>query len=776
MQVWGPPRSAFGCARAPAVWGVPLEPLKSTAGDTSAPGRAALRAGSRGRGGTLPPCALPLAPPPGARCPPLPRSPARALLQGGVSSSAHCSRPSARPPRRRRTLGGGGRRGRDGSRGSRRPGRSAQTPPATQPLAAPLPPRSPPRPASAAAAARRDRRSATLRAPGHRPAAAATARPPSAAPTRPPPGRPDPPPARSHLLGAQSQGTMLSALALLLLLLPPASLSVQGQSTTKTTSTTTTVSDKSNPTSPSSSKGEVSTTVKQSTAPASTVITVTTATGKQSTATASTAIKVTTATGKQSTAATSTDTKVSVAGVSGSTSTASSSPTVTPSQAQQSTTVAASATEGIPATDSSTTTTHGQKDDKTTLGPTTTPEKPKTTSRQDETKDKTGAGTQSNHRSATDNLTTKGGSQTTTPSPNQVTTSHTTPALPALTAPTSTHQPTTGSVASKLPGNSSEGPDKTTVASNSAGTMESPSSTFQGLTTTQTPLSDQQTSSKMPATTGTESPPITGTSAPGALQPAHPSPGSVATSPVTGRTSSSSQMDSTASQGSPSHSWNSWNNTVTCEPPQKLNNTMLILNLTKTNLCEQSSPDDKLITILCQAAKATYNSARDQCHVQLIPIQEMQAVAIKEITIQTILPPSDVYELLKGKWDDLKEAGVSGMKLGHQGPPEETEDRFSMPLIITIVCMASFLLLVAALYGCCHQRLAQRKDQQRLTEELQTVENGYHDNPTLEVMETSSEMQEKKVVNLNGELGDSWIVPLDNLTKDDLDEEEDTHL
>lgn len=53
------------------------------------------------------------------------------------------------------------------------------------------------------------------------------------------------------------------------------------------------------------------------------------------------------------------------------------------------------------------------------------------------------------------------------------------------------------------------------------------------------------------------------------------------------------------------------------------------------------------------------------------------------------------------------------MQLGDQGPPEETEDRFSMPLIITIVCMASFLLLVAALYGCCHQRLAQRKDQVR---------------------------------------------------------------
>lgn len=65
--------------------------------------------------------------------------------------------------------------------------------------------------------------------------------------------------------------------------------------------------------------------------------------------------------------------------------------------------------------------------------------------------------------------------------------------------------------------------------------------------------------------------------------------------------------------------------------------------------------------------------------------------------------------------------------------------------------------------------------QQHLTEELQTVENGYHDNPTLEVMEVQPEMQEKKMA-LNGEFNDSWIVPFDNLAKDDIPEEEDTHL
>ncbi|NXF89353.1 PODXL protein, partial [Eubucco bourcierii] len=119
--------------------------------------------------------------------------------------------------------------------------------------------------------------------------------------------------------------------------------------------------------------------------------------------------------------------------------------------------------------------------------------------------------------------------------------------------------------------------------------------------------------------------------------------------------------------------------------------------------------------------------------------------------------------------------GISNITYDKREQEMIITDEFSTPLIITIVTLAGSLLLIAAIYGCCHQRFSQKKDQQRLTEELQTMENGYHDNPTLEVMETSSEMQEKKV-NLNGELGDSWIVPLESLTKEDLEEEEDTHL
>ncbi|XP_071057891.1 podocalyxin [Pseudochaenichthys georgianus] len=64
---------------------------------------------------------------------------------------------------------------------------------------------------------------------------------------------------------------------------------------------------------------------------------------------------------------------------------------------------------------------------------------------------------------------------------------------------------------------------------------------------------------------------------------------------------------------------------------------------------------------------------------------------------------------------------------------------------------------------------------QHLTEELHTVENGYHDNPTLEVMEIHPQMQEKKMA-LNGDFNDSWIVPIDNLLKEGIAGEEDTHL
>ncbi|XP_077449517.1 podocalyxin [Stigmatopora argus] len=96
-------------------------------------------------------------------------------------------------------------------------------------------------------------------------------------------------------------------------------------------------------------------------------------------------------------------------------------------------------------------------------------------------------------------------------------------------------------------------------------------------------------------------------------------------------------------------------------------------------------------------------------------------------------------------------------------------------LIAILASCGALLIMIIILAVCASHHRKPYGDNQHLTEELHTVENGYHDNPTLEVMEVQPEMHEKKVA-LNGDFNEGWIVPMDNLLKDDTPDEEDTHL
>ncbi|XP_070610542.1 podocalyxin isoform X2 [Erythrolamprus reginae] len=217
---------------------------------------------------------------------------------------------------------------------------------------------------------------------------------------------------------------------------------------------------------------------------------------------------------------------------------------------------------------------------------------------------------------------------------------------------------------------------------------------------------------------------------------------------------------------------------IICQKDMPPKEKAIILTLNESRPCsslEGSPLKEALMEILCKALKPNYNRNRDDCTIWLASdTEDLTRVAVIKTSVETHFVDEELSEALAAKKSELEKFGVNNMTYGGRPLDTEPKDHLSLPLIITIICMAASLLLVAAIYGCCHQRISQRKDQ-RLTEELHTIENGYHDNPTLEVMETFSEMQEKKV-NLNGELGDSWIVPMDSLTKDELDEEEDTHL
>ncbi|XP_026723925.1 podocalyxin isoform X1 [Athene cunicularia] len=272
------------------------------------------------------------------------------------------------------------------------------------------------------------------------------------------------------------------------------------------------------------------------------------------------------------------------------------------------------------------------------------------------------------------------------------------------------------------------------------------------------------------------------TSTPGAGQESHDT-GSVSTKPTSVDQRPASTQPSAPAPGDqtvssrPGHQHPniSFQNEFFCKDEVQNNGPIMYLKEAKT--CAEwrtASMNISFFESFCSTGQHAFNASRETCTVTLSsPRSPSQQWAVRAV-VHLPLDPEKVLEELKEKKDKLEELGIANITYDKMQRDLIINDEFSTPLIITIITLAGSLLLIAAIYGCCHQRFSQKKDQ-RLTEELQTMENGYHDNPTLEVMETSSEMQEKKV-NLNGELGDSWIVPLDTLMKEDLEEEEDTHL
>ncbi|XP_054148377.1 podocalyxin isoform X2 [Melozone crissalis] len=234
-------------------------------------------------------------------------------------------------------------------------------------------------------------------------------------------------------------------------------------------------------------------------------------------------------------------------------------------------------------------------------------------------------------------------------------------------------------------------------------------------------------------------------------------------------------------------------NKLTCR--EEVQHTRPTIHLKEPRTCDEwmaASKNNSFFESFCSTAQQAFDASRDWCTVVLTACERPSRHWAVRVVLHSPLDSGEVLMGLMEKKDRLEELGIINVTSDKMVEDMTIKDEFSTPLIITIITLAGSLLLVAAIYGC-HQRLSQKKDQNihpdvpgfddghvalifnRLTEEMQTMENGYHDNPTLEVMETSSEMQEKKV-NLNGELGDSWIVPLDTLMKEDLEEEEDTHL
>ncbi|XP_060698685.1 podocalyxin [Hemiscyllium ocellatum] len=146
------------------------------------------------------------------------------------------------------------------------------------------------------------------------------------------------------------------------------------------------------------------------------------------------------------------------------------------------------------------------------------------------------------------------------------------------------------------------------------------------------------------------------------------------------------------------------------------------------------------------------------------------------IDISFKVDTNNVKSVLSETKEELKELGIrffanQGHKIEQQ-TPSELKKRIAM--VVTGALL--LLILLSVVVYRCSQRKSHNKKDQYLTEETQPVDNGCHDNLAMDITECEPEMQEKpsSKVNMQDNM-DNWIVPMDSLTKDEV-EEEDTHL
>ncbi|KFO95327.1 Podocalyxin-like 2, partial [Calypte anna] len=151
---------------------------------------------------------------------------------------------------------------------------------------------------------------------------------------------------------------------------------------------------------------------------------------------------------------------------------------------------------------------------------------------------------------------------------------------------------------------------------------------------------------------------------------------------------------------------------------------------------------------------------------------------------QGVIPTKDVLMALGDVKMSLAEIGIQNYSTttSCQSHPNQTRSDYGKLFVVLVIIgsICAIIIVLGLIYNCWQRRLPKMKNMSH-GEELRFVENGCHDNPTLDVASDSqSEMQEKKPsVNggntINGP--DSWDVLISKQASEDVDVfEEDTHL
>ncbi|NXE04757.1 PDXL2 protein, partial [Lophotis ruficrista] len=213
----------------------------------------------------------------------------------------------------------------------------------------------------------------------------------------------------------------------------------------------------------------------------------------------------------------------------------------------------------------------------------------------------------------------------------------------------------------------------------------------------------------------------------------------------------------------------------------------IILNMSDNIDCEEFRLErgPQLLALVEDAFSRQADGLQDRWLISLSKPNENDKHLLMTLAgEQGVVPTKDVLMALGDVKRSLAEIGIQNYSAttSCQSHPNQTRSDYGKLFVVLVIIgsICAIIIVLGLIYNCWQRRLPKMKNMSH-GEELRFVENGCHDNPTLDVASDSqSEMQEKKPsVNggntINGP--DSWDVLINKQASEDVDVfEEDTHL
>ncbi|NWZ46513.1 PDXL2 protein, partial [Haliaeetus albicilla] len=213
----------------------------------------------------------------------------------------------------------------------------------------------------------------------------------------------------------------------------------------------------------------------------------------------------------------------------------------------------------------------------------------------------------------------------------------------------------------------------------------------------------------------------------------------------------------------------------------------IILNMSDNIDCEEFRLErgPQLLALVEDAFSRQADGLQDRWLISLSKPNENDKHLLMTLAgEQGVIPTKDVLMALGDVKRSLAEIGIQNYSTttSCQSHPNQTRSDYGKLFVVLVIIgsICAIIIVLGLIYNCWQRRLPKMKNMSH-GEELRFVENGCHDNPTLDVASDSqSEMQEKKPsVNggntINGP--DSWDVLINKQASEDVDVfEEDTHL